>query len=734
MILEDFEGHKRVSSFTFEPSPTETHLQKQSSAAVSEKRGWLQRLLRSSSNNISSPIRAPNTQPRHKRSVSDVAHQLMHSRRDTPRIYDLQTMVRVSGKSVLYLPAEHAPAAIVLPTCLRATAQHIAHSAMTRGIFRIPGSTKIVGALFDYYCLMEGGAPGLAGTVRCANLPLHIESSVRDVASTFKRLLSVLPGGILGSLAVFDAMVAIHSQLQGDPEFPRTKQTKVRARLMALAIGTIKSHFRRELICAVFGLLSLIGRIAEITPREDENGRPLPTADLMGYGALGIVFGPLLVGDLLDQYSMRIATPDAGLMLFPISPHKIKVDKRKSKSDQVPDAKTNVNKVLVANSVTEMLITNWRDVVRQMKALGSHAHVETSTSVSMKTSIRPSASENFVIKKPQEWDRDRNLIESMTSAAQRETPPATPTLGSRNHRPKMKHGREPKRVKARPSAVVLSPPVEEDGANHHVSVAGVESGKNYDRRTPKGPRPLLDDKLFRELDADILAGQTSSDPKQSTREEATTAEDREEAFLGSPPVSLGNVPPRTSSKPRGVMARQTTRQPSVEDLFRGESLPQSQDRGRTVSKGLKERRRSSHDVSPITVNRRTRPRYILEAERQNELSSSADPSRTQQANMMRQDSPTHASVGEHADRGRKDPETEQRRDQGAGNDETSHEYFYLSPNGDLERLHAAGDAEQVDRDSIGTTPRHFYATMQTPASLPKQRSEHHNTQMARTGT
>ena len=124
--------------------------------------------------------------------------------------------------------------------------------------------------------------------------------------------------------------IAIHSQLNGEPEYPRTKQTKVRARLIALAIGTIKSQYRRELMCAVFGLLSLIGRVAEVSPREDEDGRPLPTADLMGYNALGIVFGPLLIGDLLNQYTMKVVTPSVGMLLFPMSPPKFRKERRKS--------------------------------------------------------------------------------------------------------------------------------------------------------------------------------------------------------------------------------------------------------------------------------------------------------------------------------------------------------------------------------------------------------------------
>ncbi|GJN74874.1 hypothetical protein PLICBS_008967 [Purpureocillium lilacinum] len=345
-----------------------------------DKRGWLHRFLHPNPNRCSSSSAPTHLQPRHKKSASDLAHML-HSRREPPRLVDIQDMVRLSGKSVLYLPPEYAPCSLVLPTCIRATAQHLAQNATTRGLFRIPGSVRIVTALFDHYCYLAKDSDDIASTVRCANLPGHIPYAIHDVASTFKRLLSVLPGGILGSLALLDALVAIHSQLNGEPEFPRTKQTKVRARLIALAIGTVKSQFRRELICSVFGLLSLIGRAAEVTPREDKDGRPLPTGDLMGYTALGIVFGPLLVGDLLDQYNMKLA---------------------------------------------KMLVSNWRDIVRQMKSLGLH-HRKNASSVNLRNGLlRPSASD-FAIKMPQNMNEGKR--EANEEKGNGSPEPDTPTMG-----------------------------------------------------------------------------------------------------------------------------------------------------------------------------------------------------------------------------------------------------------------------------------------------------------------
>src|SRR4029434_1098691 len=86
--------------------------------------------------------------------------------------------------------------------------------AKTRGVFRIPGSVRTVNALYNHYCA-DGDVDDISSTICFPNLPSHIDAGPHDVASTFKRLLSGLPGGILGSVALFDAFVAIQDKLSG---------------------------------------------------------------------------------------------------------------------------------------------------------------------------------------------------------------------------------------------------------------------------------------------------------------------------------------------------------------------------------------------------------------------------------------------------------------------------------------------------------------------------------------
>ncbi|KUJ21994.1 uncharacterized protein LY89DRAFT_778337 [Mollisia scopiformis] len=389
--------------------PEEHEPNDDSFASSVKQHSWFSRkILRRTSSSQS--VRLKNDRHlKHMRSISD---SLRMKKRDRLKDKDLQDLARLCGLSLLYLPTEYAAGSLSVPTCFRATAQFLVqHAPSTRGVFRIPGSQNAVAALYNHYCSMDEEGQVIAGTVRCPTLPDHIRCDTHDVASAFKRFLAGIPGGILGSLALFNAFISIQTQLDGDAELTRTKQSKVRARLIALAVATLRSQYRRELISAVFGLLSMIGRAAETAPREDERGRPLPTSDLMGYGPLGIVFGPLLVGDLLEDYTVRLVNPHGGLILLPISPPKSRKERsKKTKSgDEGTTFSNHIDKIKVANSITEMLITHWRDVVRHMKNLSALKVVAGTQSLAVRNSnppmLRPSASETFALRKPPDWDQ-----------------------------------------------------------------------------------------------------------------------------------------------------------------------------------------------------------------------------------------------------------------------------------------------------------------------------------------
>ncbi|RSL39190.1 hypothetical protein CEP53_014248 [Fusarium sp. AF-6] len=546
LVIEDFDFRNSTNQ---PPSP--------------RKPSWLRRILRSVSSQPT-PMKSPAHQlPRHKRSVSDFAHSLLH-RNESPKRLDLQTMVRICGKSTLYLPSEYAPSALILPTSIRATAHYLSQNVPTRGIFRIPGSIRVVNTLYDYYCCIEHGNVGITSTVRCPTLPTHVHASVNDVASTFKRLLSVIPGGILGSLSLFDAFVAINSQLQGHPELTRTKQSRVRARLIALAVATVESQFRRELICAVFGLLSLIGRHAETTPREDESGRPLPTTDLMGYNALGIVFGPLLLGDMLEHYTMKLATPKTGLLVLPLRSPKLHKDRHRGRASETKISRPpTVDKIHIANTIAEMLISNWRDVVRQMKSLDVHRQEELPNPGRQHEPL-PSSHSNFVLTKPRGWDQTWS---SGHEEIPREGSPSlvTPTPGVSRQRSRSHSSPRSTRLVTRSSVGVLSPTVEEtspdDASSRDAqsltrrSVPG--QGKNCTpcRRTGHvnaSPRPESMPPLVQRADSTRYreTGETIADVLSGKREEPTLVGFSRRSSLPSRLQSKQRPDTTTASKPK----------------------------------------------------------------------------------------------------------------------------------------------------------------------------------------
>ncbi|KAI0378613.1 hypothetical protein F5Y04DRAFT_283842 [Hypomontagnella monticulosa] len=430
-------------------------------------------------------IKADQQQHRRRRSISDAALNLIHhAKKDGLKDENLQALVRLCGKSLFYLPSEYAPCSLVLPTCFRALAQALVQQADMRGIFRVPGSIRVVDMLYDYYCA-DRDTDDVSTTTRCPNLPTHIKYSVHDVASAFKKFLAGLPGGILGSLSLFDALVAIHSQLHTDPELTKTRETKLRARLIALVIGTVKSQYQRELICAVFGLLCFIGRAAENTPREDEDGRPLPTADLMGYNALSIVFGPLLINDLIDSYKMKVADPASGLVLLPVSKSrkgkgKHKRKKSKAKADDSTSVFT-VDKINIANSIAEMLIIHWREVVRQMRSLGT-LKIKRNENASQhkrgRAKLASSASASLLSRKPPGWDEPGQSYQFQDRSISPTTISPTPTpknsflrsqdkldelepLSIKRRRSRPSNSSTPYRVPIRALGRCLSPTVEE---------------------------------------------------------------------------------------------------------------------------------------------------------------------------------------------------------------------------------------------------------------------------------
>lgn len=138
MALDDGKKGKVVLSFRVNrrrTPNTDNHTQKRSPpATMHEKRSWWTRMKQATSHGSQGTYerhrreRAPSQQSRsmqRSRSVSNLAQHLMHGSKEPSRSLSLQTIVRLSGKSLLYLPPEYACNSLLLPTCFRATAQYL---------------------------------------------------------------------------------------------------------------------------------------------------------------------------------------------------------------------------------------------------------------------------------------------------------------------------------------------------------------------------------------------------------------------------------------------------------------------------------------------------------------------------------------------------------------------------------------------------------------------------------
>jgi len=116
-----------------DPLPADTNIscpqthQQEDASLQRGRRGWFSRtFLRQVSGTSNASSTKQDKKVRHKRSVSDMAmHIMSQTKRGSLKDEDLQSLVRLCGKSILYLPSEYAPGSLVLPTCLRATAQHL---------------------------------------------------------------------------------------------------------------------------------------------------------------------------------------------------------------------------------------------------------------------------------------------------------------------------------------------------------------------------------------------------------------------------------------------------------------------------------------------------------------------------------------------------------------------------------------------------------------------------------
>lgn len=230
-----------------------------------------------------------------------------------------------------------------------------------RNVFFDSGDAKMAGRLYDYFAQHVLSAEKEKGqiemTMRSCDMPPELEiiqpgaparntTQVLTAATVFKSLLAGLPGGILGSQDLYRVLVEVYYARSSECDLERTESclggasvidsTKTKA--MAHAMLALTSQMQLELICAVFGVCSVLlhetDRLIQI--EEDRRGRVRTNflSGLMNLDRLGRVFGPLLM----------------------------------ESREPYPDTFRQVESEIEGERVASMLISNWRFLSRQLRA------------------------------------------------------------------------------------------------------------------------------------------------------------------------------------------------------------------------------------------------------------------------------------------------------------------------------------------------------------------------------
>lgn len=195
-------------------------------------------------------------------------------------------------------------------------------------------------------------------TIGSTTLPSSdIPYEAHDIASTFKKCLWDVPGGILGSVTLFKILKQIKY-------LPSSQLAISGPRLIALALLSLRSSRRLDLVTAVFGLLhNLTNGEEKCQPRP-----PSPTSEQMTARAFGVVFAPLLLGELIED--IDCATSPTKKTLF----KNVLKSKQADKLEISQAMNLQKSRMLECGGVVEMLVGSWNSVSRQMYLLETVLH------------------------------------------------------------------------------------------------------------------------------------------------------------------------------------------------------------------------------------------------------------------------------------------------------------------------------------------------------------------------
>ncbi|EAW13151.1 uncharacterized protein ACLA_015970 [Aspergillus clavatus NRRL 1] len=273
----------------------------------------------------------------------------------------LESLARLGGHSFLALPGDFAPAALKLPVCFVATATYLrsrgthlwkscglvgsggadeacanrsASGALIYNLFFEPGDVETATRMYDCFAAQVLSAekeqdtieltmrrqemPSELAGILYANAPDKDARLTLSVGWTYRSLLAGLPGGILGSVALYRVLSSIYDQRFSKLQLKRTRSclgglsqtTYARIKAIGLAMVALTSPMQLELMCAVFGLCAVLlhetGRLTDSARHRLRMGQS-PESRWGILSRLGQAFGPLLTDGELAEDGMQSA-------------------------------------------------------------------------------------------------------------------------------------------------------------------------------------------------------------------------------------------------------------------------------------------------------------------------------------------------------------------------------------------------------------------------------------------
>ena len=300
---------------------------------------------------------------------------------------------------------------LFLPRSQRSQSDHYLTGCNAPGIFRISGTATTINALFHFFDhqFPDAGSPSkVEETVGTGLLPSEIEFSLHDIASLFKKIINGFPGGLIGSLEIFEAFRSVLLDWHADPKISGTEVKEMRAKIVALAILSIPSLHRVHLIQAVLGLTAYFGYEAEkartaerIAAGSQESNNDL-YSEIMNYQSLGKVLGPLLLGDLTDSVDVGGSSSLASRISAEHPQEELKKSKNQkrnsvpSKIEKDATLSAHVERANLTAQVMHLLLVEWNEVVKQLGTLhdagGPSSQPNESTHLSQKTPTQTASS------------------------------------------------------------------------------------------------------------------------------------------------------------------------------------------------------------------------------------------------------------------------------------------------------------------------------------------------------